>query len=116
MFKKTIFSKGGGMGIISDKGPNHPKITPEKIQLHGVELNPGDLTTLDGYFNGNVMYVGLMKNENHKVMCFYLGKTVDIFQELHYYNCLIHITETKIVNKFTHSSARPFEWNGSQWK
>ena len=116
MFKKVIYSNKGGMGLISSIGPSHPKIVQEKVLLHGKELAPGEETFLDGFFVKKVLYVGTLKSKNHKVMCFYAGKDSDLFQEKHYYYCLIYLDENNIVNKYTHSSARSFIWNGSQWK
>lgn len=116
MFKKTIFSNGGGLGIISDKGPTHPKIKPIPSVLHGNILQPGIATTLDGFFTGYVLYVGVLEEQKKEVLCFYAGKTTDLFQETHYYYCLVRVAENRLVNKYTYSSAREFVWNGRQWK
>ncbi len=116
MLKKVIFSNSNGMGLITSTGPTHPKIVQEKVTLHGVELSPGDATTLDGFFDKNVFYAGILISKNQKVMCFYIGKDSNLFEEKHYYYCLIHLNENLIVNKYTHTSARPFTWTGSCWK
>jgi hypothetical protein len=116
MLKKVIYSNNGGMGLISNVGPYHPKIVQEKVVLHGKELKPGEETVLDGFFKSEVIYVGTLESKNHKVMCFYAGKKADLFEENHYYYCLVYLDENNILNKYTYSSARSFIWNGSQWK
>lgn len=115
MLKKVIYSNSGGMGLITDN-PINSKIKNEKVQLHGRELTPGDKTTLDGYFEKSVIYAGVMESKNQKVLCFYIGKDTNLFEEKHFFYCLIYLNENLIVNRYTPTSARPFAWTGTRWK
>lgn len=116
MLKKVIYSDGGGMGMITTNTANHPKIQKQEIVLHGKTIAPGDTTTLDGYFEKSVIYAGIMDSNNQKVMCFYIGKDSNLFEEKHFFYCLIYLNENLIVNKYTPTSARPFAWTGTRWK
>lgn len=109
MIERVTYNNKGGMGIIA----NEPlPLRLESVMLHGQTLEPNQFTTLDGLFDGEVKYVGLFNDTTHKIMCFHLGKS----DGLDYYSCFMHLSDTRIANKYKEYTARDFNWNGHRWK
>lgn len=117
MIEKVIFSCNGGLGIITDSTIDKSSfIHRQNVILHGYALTPGDRTTLDGLFNDDVVYEGLLLNDEHHVMIFHLGNDSNIFESKEYYSCFYWINENRIANKYKEGTVRDFIWKNDNWK
>ncbi len=114
--QKVIYQNKGGLGIILNKSENEKDFFGNKeFTINGTTIKAGDYTDLFGLFTEPVKYVGnLLENEN--CMVFLLGDNSDLFNQITYYSCFYWITETRLANKYTHTSVRDFNWVNNTWK
>lgn len=114
--QKVIYSKKGGLGVVLEhEEREHDFFIPKNFVINGNLLETNDFTTLDGLFNENVRYVGVLKS-NRNCMCFCLGSASDLFQSNVYYSCFFYISENRLVNKYTPDTARDFRFKNGEWK
>lgn len=114
---KTIYTMQQGLGLILDADEKESDfILPMGVMLHGEELRAGDYTTLDGYFEVPLRFVGVMTDEDHVEMIFQAGDDTDLFGSRKYYYRVYWISENRIVNCYSIGSARDFNWIDNHWK
>jgi len=115
--EEVIYSMAGGMGLILEGHENEADyIEKSPVTLHGQEMNPDDMTNLDGMFTEPIRYAGLQKNKDSKVMVFHAGNHQDLFESKSYYYCFLLITDERIANVYRAGTARDFFWTGKKWK
>lgn len=114
--EKVIYSDKGGLGIISDSNENENDfIQDTSFLINGIQMNPGEKTTLFGMFEKEVKFVGSL-TEDAKCMVFYLGQVNDLFESKKYYSCFYWIAENRILNKYQEYTARDFLFVNGKWK
>lgn len=110
--EKVIYSKKGGLGIILQAGECEADFfEPKYLPIHDGCLKVGDFTTLFGFFNSLVRYVGVLKGEKN-CMVFELGKEED----LTHYACVFWLSPYRIANKYAENTVRDFQWANGKWK
>lgn len=60
--------------------------------------------------------VALYGKGNAVSMVFYSGEDADLFNKKRFYYCVYWISETRIANKYTWTSARDFNFKNGEWK
>jgi len=114
--EQVIYSGSGGLGIISKNENEADFIEAKAVSLADKIIEPGSMTDLFGKFTKPIRYAGLLKENEHEVMCFHTGDIEDIFGKTSYYYCWYKISEYRIFNKYTELSGRDFNWINNQWK
>ena len=101
------------MGLIFQQGENmEDYFLPEILEVGNDCLIPGENTTMSGFFNVPVKYVGILKDEQSKFMCFYLGED----DRQHYYEVVVYINSLRIFKKYTDLSGRDYIFKNNKWK
>ena len=114
--EKVIYSNKGGLGIILDIDDKEWEFFDNaSFKINGWLLMPGGKTTLFGMFDKPARFAGALKDDP-KCMVFLLGDYSDLFERKRYYSCFYWISESRICNKYTHDSARDFNYIDGQWK
>ena len=119
MIEKVIYKGNQGLGIIMDESEDESNyIGKTNIIINGVEITPGQKTTLFGMFDQDVTYCGILKDDpaNSLCMVFLLGNHADLFDHKRYYACFYWITPTRILNIYKEGSARDFIYVDGKWK
>lgn len=115
--EKVIYSGNNGLGIILNKNDKEEDfVVPTEIHLINKLIKPGEFTDLFGFYEKPIRYVGCMKNESKTLMVFHIGDRNDLFNGYKYYYCLYLIDNFRICNKYSHNSARDFNWVNGKWK
>lgn len=108
---KVFFSDNQGMGIINDsKELNLPE---KQFQIGNEVIHKGCKTTLFGYFDKPVEYVGVL---DKKFMVFHLGGDENLFGCTHYFKAIMYLSEKRIFVLFKEHSGRDFLLKDGQWK
>lgn len=112
----VIYSNQGGCGLILEGDEKESDfINPASVMLHGQELNPDDLTDLDGMFTKPIRYAGILKDSEFTVMCFHTGDDENLFEFKKYYYTFYWIEENRIANCYSFGSVRDFFWRQNHW-
>lgn len=116
MIQKTIYNDACGLGIVTDEYDAIYQIAkPSIVTVNNVDLIPGDKVNLDGYFLCDLVYVGVL-DENENCLVFYLGNDEDLFENIFYFKCIFKVSETRIFDKYTKISGRDYNYINGQWK
>lgn len=115
MIEKVYFGFNIGQGfILSNKEDELKYVDTNNVIVAGELIKPNYMTSLSGFFNIPIQFVGTLKDEKN-LMCFYLGSESDLFGEKHYYDCYYLITNTRIFKKYTEDSGRDFNFKNKVW-
>ncbi len=114
--QKVIFNRKQGLGVIlEDNDQEENYFEGNTFRVNDEIIQPGNETTLNGYFCEPLRYCGSLKNEKN-LMVFYLGNDPDTTKNCRYYSCIYWINEMRIANKFTFTSARDYNIINGKWK
>lgn len=91
---------------------NINQISKESITLNHVELTPGQKTTLDNFFNSEVIYLGLFNG----FMQFEIGRDTNLFSTTIWCNEFKKIDEKTILNIYQVGTARDYIFKNGKWK
>lgn len=120
VYEKTFYSGGQGMAIISDNKDEVLKIIVKRpVKILESLVKPEEKTSLFGFFSREVEYLGVLKGEDQKEvlpMVFYLGSQVTLFKEIHYFNVLIRVTDTRLFEKTSERTGRDYRYVSGVWK
>lgn len=120
MYEKTFYSGGQGMAIISDNKDEVLKIIVKRpVKILESLVKPEEKTSLFGFFSREVEYLGVLKGEDQKEvlpMVFYLGSQVTLFKEIHYFNVLIRVTDTRLFEKTSERTGRDYRYVSGVWR
>ena len=117
MVEKVIYSNHVGTGIICNTEKEVEQIIEKvNITINNVDIEHGTLTDLSGFFLEKIKYLGLLKNENHKVMVFLLGYENDFFEKKIYLKTYFKISNNRIADKYSYSGCRDFNYVENKWK
>lgn len=116
--EQVIYGKGEGMGYISnDYYEIDDLINDFPITINNVEILPGELTDLCGYFCRKIEYLGLFKRDDHsKEMIFFLGSDDNSLFPKYYYSAIMKIDENRIFEMFSHKGGRDHILVNNKWK
>lgn len=87
-------------------------IRKEEITVNNNRLIPGQKTTLDGFFNSEVVYLGLY----NQYMQFQIGIDSNLFATEIYSNEFKKIDETTILTIYQPGTARDYNFKNGAWK
>lgn len=109
--KSIIDAKLGLINIFDD---NEIDKYIEKIDtpLNGYTLKPNTKTNLDGFFNGEVEYLGVYD----EFMQFKIGQKTDLFGTRYWVNSFKKITDTRICTIYKAGTARDYNFRKGVWK
>ena len=107
---KTIDSKLGLLKIFNQD--NLCEIKKENITLNNQILIPGQRTTLDNFFNGEVTYLGLHED----FMQFQIGEHQDLFSDEIWCNEFKKLDERHILTIYQVGTARDYIFKNGNWK
>ena len=114
--EKVIYSNNGGLGLILENDEKESDfIENQSFVVNGEEIKPGYFYDLSGYFLQPMRFCGSLNGENN-CMVFYTGESTDLFEKKRFYYCVYWISETRIANKYTWTSARDFNYKNGEWK
>lgn len=114
--EKVIYSKNRGRGMILDQhDDNLVYFTPKSVIVNGIQIKPGDMTTMSDFFPQNYKYVGVLKEDN-TCMVFFMALESNLFDTHRYYTCWWKIAENRIFNMFSQIGGRDFNYINGQWK
>ena len=117
MVEKVIYSNNVGTGIICNTEKEIEQIIEKvNITINNVVIEPCTLTDLSGFFLEKIKYLGLLKNENHKVMVFLLGYDTDLFEKKIYLKTYFKIANNRIADKYSCLGCRDFNFVNNEWK
>jgi len=75
-------------------------------------LSPGDKTTLDGFFDDFVTYLGIYDG----YLQFEIGQSIDLFEHKIYVNAFKKIEENRIVTVYSPGTARDYIYKNGFWR
>ena len=109
--KSTIDSK---IGIINIFTENEADTLIEKTDafLGETVLTPGTRTTLNGFFNGDVVYLGIY--DEH--LQFKIGENSDLFGFEIWTNAFKKINDNRICTVYQLGTARDYIYRNGVWK
>ena len=111
-----IYANNGGLGLIlHGEELESDFIENQSFVVNGEEIKPGHFSDLFGFFTEPMRFCGALKDKP-KLMVFYSGDSTNLFEKKRFYYCVYWISETRIVNKYTWTSARDFNFKNGEWK
>lgn len=108
--KKLIDGKIGLIKVFDEE--NISCISPETVTLGGEVLFAGQKTTLNDFFNSEVVYLGI----HERYMQFKIGEQHDLFSHEIWTNEFKKIDENRIMTIYSHGTARDFIFKNGVWK
>lgn len=87
-------------------------ISPDTVTLCGETLFAGQKTTLNDFFNAEVIYLGM----HDSYMQFKIGEYHDLFSHEIWANEFKKIDENRIMTIYAHGTARDFIFKNGVWK
>lgn len=87
-------------------------VKKESIFLNGETLKPNGKTTLNNFFNNEVVYLGL----HDDYMQFEIGREQDLFNESIYCSEFKRISDTRIMTIYQVGTARDYNFKKGIWK
>ncbi len=111
-----IYSNNNGEGFSLQAGERLADwVTPKAIEVAGTMLEPGELTNMQGFFDRQLKYEGILTNSPHTLV-FCLGTSKDLLSQTTWYATLHRIHSRRLFRMYTHISGRDFNWIRGQWK
>jgi hypothetical protein len=115
--EQVIFNNKIGQGFILDETDQEADyVNPIPVTINGVLIQPGEMTTMSGYFLHPVKYVGKFKSSVPELICFYLGSNTDLEGTKRFYDCYYKITEQRLFKKYAEQSGRDYNLINGIWK
>ena len=105
-----ITNKYGLIKVIENG--KYPKINKVNNTIAGITLEVDKKTTMNGFFNGEVVYLG----EFDGYLCFEIGRIRNLFGEKVYLNFFKKIDNNTIVAVYQAGTARDYTFRNGRWK
>lgn len=108
-----LYSKGQGQGYITENSTELEKrFKPVAVKFCFGSIEPGHETTLKGFFDRHVKYIGYDQEE--KELLFYLGYD----SKKYYYESIYYITETRLfqLTQYQPTAGRDWNFKNGVWK
>lgn len=114
--EKVFFSKIG-MGIIFESMEElEENVIPIEVEFKPGIIYPNTMTDLFGFWKCPILYKGILKDQIHNFMVFYLGNDNDLFDSRFYCDGIFWISETRMFKKYNDLSGRDFNLIDGKWK
>lgn len=112
--KSVVFGGGQGSGYIALNDYDIKEIAkPQDVIVNFERLIPGNHTTLSGFFNTSVQFIGII---NKSEMIFLLGSDTDLFETRYYYESVLRCTDKRIFCMYSWSGGRDWNFKNGNWK
>ncbi len=108
--KSYIDSKLGLLRVFTEEATNLIKKVP--VQINGIIINAGDKTTLNDFFENEVVYLGLFDD----YMQFQIGQDNNLFESSIYTNEFKKINDNRILTIHQLGTARDYIFLNGKWK
>jgi hypothetical protein len=102
-----------GLYYKSDSRSWETELVKEPITVCGVEIHPGDHTTLNDFFCRPIEYIG---KENQSTAVFFIGSKEDILFPEYYYEPVAIITDNRLFKMYSNNGGRDFNYIKNEWK
>lgn len=109
----VIFSDRQGSGYTCTNDQEINSIAQKlSIQVNSQTINPGEQTTLNGFFCRPLEYIG--RNETEAIFC--MGNTEDLFNQVWYYQSVYIIADKRIYLIYGPNFGRDYNLINGRWK
>jgi len=105
--EEVLWRNNGGHGL-KIMGDERDHIEAVPTVLHGVTIQPDQMSDLDGFFRHPIRYAGMYG----KTIAFFIAD--DLFTK--YYDLFDRIDENTLFRMYFTNAGRDFRWNGKKWK
>lgn len=109
----VIFSNRQGSGYTCANDQEIYSVAQKlPIQVNGQTYNPGDKTTLNGFFCRPLEYIGSVDSE--AIFC--MGNTEDLFNQVWFYQSVYIISDARIFLIYGNGFGRDYNFINNKWK